>query len=115
MHLRYLIHFVGDIQQFLHCLTAVSFSSLGGDAGGNGFSLTGGWFNLYSLWDGGGGYLFDSVSWLLSTDAQNTLNAKVAAIEANHPYNYATNRSVSNPMDWAQEGLAMAQNICYVG
>src|SRR5438105_5067321 len=37
--LRYLMHFVGDIQQPLHCSTAVSASHPGGDAGGNSFSL----------------------------------------------------------------------------
>src|SRR5437867_8380785 len=60
--LRYLLHFVGDIQQPLHCSSAVFASQPNGDAGGNGFSLTGGtWNNLHSLWDSGGGYLFDSL------------------------------------------------------
>jgi hypothetical protein len=35
--LRYLLHFVGDIRQPLHCSTAVSASNRTGDAGGNGF------------------------------------------------------------------------------
>lgn len=117
VYLRYLLHFVGDIQQPLHCSTAVSSSSPGGDAGGNGFSLSGGvWSNLHSLWDSGGGSLFDSLPRPLSVAGQNTLNAKVAVIEADSPYNYTTNLgTIPNPMTWAQEGLGLAQTICYVG
>src|SRR4051812_20458499 len=56
-HLRYLLHFVGDLQQPLHCVTAMSSSSPNGDAGGNGFTFAGGsWGNMHALWDDGGGY-----------------------------------------------------------
>ena len=114
--LRFLLHFVGDIQQPLHCSTAVSAAHLTGDNGGNSFTLDSPWFNLHSLWDGGGGYLFDSVSRPLSGSAQNTLNAKVAQIEANYPYNYTTNLgTIANPMTWAQEGFNLAKTNCYVG
>ena len=113
--LRYLLHFAGDIQQPLHCCTAVTASSPGGDAGGNGFSVNG-LGNLHSLWDSGGGFLFDSLSRPLSATSKNTLNAKVASIEADYPYNYSTNLgTVPDPMNWAQEGLSLAQTICYVG
>src|SRR6185436_1833148 len=56
LYLRFLLHFVGDIQQPLHCSTAVSAARLSGDAGGNSFSINGTWNNLHSLWDAGGGY-----------------------------------------------------------
>jgi hypothetical protein len=117
MHLRYLLHYVGDIQQPLHCSTAVSAAHTGGDAGGNIFSLTGAiWSNLHSLWDQGGGYLLDSLPRPFSAATQNTLNAKVAAIEADYPYNYTTNlTTVPNPMTWATEGWSSAQSVCYVG
>ncbi len=115
--LRYLIHFVGDIQQPLHCSTAVWSSRTGGDAGGNSFYISSDdWSNLHSLWDSGGGYLFDSLSRPLSTASQNTLNAKVSAIEADYPYNYSTNLgTIPNPMTWAQEGLNLAKTVSYVG
>ena len=114
--LRYLIHFVGDIQQPLHCSTDVSAAHPAGDAGGNFFSITGGnWSNLHSLWDSGGSFLFDSLSAPLTTANQNTLNAKIALIEAAYPYNYDTNRTIPNPMTWAQEGMALAKTNCYVG
>ena len=114
--LRYLIHFAGDIQQPLHCSTAVSAAHTGGDSGGNSFTLDSPWFNLHSLWDGGGGFLFDSVSRPLSVSSQNTLNAKVALIEADYPYNYTTNLgTIPNPLTWAQEGFNLAKTNCYVG
>jgi hypothetical protein len=116
MSLRYLIHFVGDIQQPLHCSTDVSAAHPAGDAGGNLFAITGGnWSNLHSLWDSGGSFLFDSLSAPLTTANQNTLNAKIALIEAAYPYNYDTNRTIPNPMTWAQEGMALAKTNCYVG
>lgn len=114
--LRYLVHFVGDIQQPLHCSTAVSSVRHGGDAGGNSFYLGGDWSNLHSLWDAGGGYLVDYPQRPLTVGGQNTLNAKVAAIEAGNPYNYSTNLgTIPNPMTWALEGQALARNICYPG
>ncbi len=61
--LRYLLHFVGDIQQPLHCSTAVSSVRHGGDAGGNTFYITtDDWSNLHSLWDEGGGFLTDPIT-----------------------------------------------------
>lgn len=112
--LRYLVHFVGDIQQPLHCSTAVSASQPTGDAGGNGFSLKGTWSNLHYLWDDGGGYLTDSLSRPLTSANQTTLNAKVTAIEAAYPYT-PNSGTIPNPMIWAQEGMGIAQTVCYVG
>lgn len=114
--LRYLLHFVGDIQQPLHCSTAVSAALPGGDAGGNGFSVGGGiWSNLHSLWDSGGGFLLDSLSRPLSVSSRSTLNLKVAAIEVDYPYDYSAHLgTIPNPMAWAQEGMGLAQTVSYV-
>ncbi len=115
--LRYLIHFVGDIQQPLHCSTEVSAAHHGGDAGGNSFTVTG-WSNLHSLWDNGGGFLTDSVSRPLSNTAKNTLNTIVATIETDYPYNYLANTNLAtipNFMAWAQAGEQQAETNCYVG
>jgi hypothetical protein len=112
--LRYLLHFVGDIQQPLHSSDAFYASQPHGDAGGNGFYISGTWNNLHSLWDAGGGYLTDSMSRPLSSASLSTLNNKVAAIEADYPY--APNAdTIPDPMDWAQEGLGLAQTVTYVG
>jgi len=116
VNLRYLIHFVGDIEQPLHCSTAVWASRPGGDAGGNLFYINGDWSNLHSLWDSGGGFLTDSIYRPLTVTGQNILNAKVATIEADFPYDYRTNvGTIPNPMDWALEGWNLAQSICYAG
>ena len=113
-HLRQLLHFVTDMQQPLHCTTAMSAATPNGDAGGNGFGLTGGWGNLHSLWDSGGYNLTDSLTRPLSVTSQNILNNKAAVIEANHPYNYSANVGiVADPMAWAIEGVGLAQTVCY--
>lgn len=111
--LRYLLHFVGDIEQPMHCSTAVFASQPSGDAGGNGFSLTGKWSNMHSLWDAGGGYL---VNWSrpLSASSQTALNNRVAAIEADFPYN-PNPGTIPDPMDWARAGRDLARTNAYVG
>jgi len=115
--LRYLIHFVGDIQQPLHCSTAISAAHKSGDAGGNSFPVTG-WSELHALWDDGGGFLTDTVNRPLNSTAKNTLDAKVATIESDYPYNYLANTNLAtipNFMAWAQAGQGLAQTVCYVG
>jgi hypothetical protein len=112
--LRYLIHFVGDVEQPLHSSTAVFASRPTGDDGGNGFYLNGDWSNLHSLWDAGGGYLKDSVSRPLDTSGKLILSNKVAAIETAYPYTNSIG-AIPNPMDWAVEGCGLAKTVCYVG
>jgi hypothetical protein len=112
--LRFLLHFVGDIQQPLHCSTCVTASDTNGDDGGNGFSVNGSWSNLHSLWDAGGGYLTDSVGRPLNATRQTTLNNKVADVEAAYPF-VGNPGTIPDPMSWALEGWQLASNVCYVG
>jgi hypothetical protein len=112
--LRFLLHFVGDIQQPLHCSAAVFASQPNGDAGGNGFTLNGNWSQLHSLWDAGGGYVGSSISRPLSAAGQITLNNKVADVEAAYPYTKSIG-TIPDPMDWAIEGKTIAQTNSYVG
>lgn len=112
--LRYLIHCVGDIQQPLHCTAAFFAAQPNGDAGGNGFAITGTWSNLHSLWDSGGGYLNGSLPRPLSAASQTALNNKVAAIEAVHPY-VRGEGLIPDPMSWALEGKALALSVTYAG
>lgn len=114
MSLRYLIHCVGDVQQPLHCTTAFSAAQPNGDAGGNGFTVTGTWSNLHSLWDAGGGYLTDSLPRPLNASSRTTLNNKVAAIEAAHPY-VRGGDALPDPMAWALEGRDLALAVTYAG
>jgi hypothetical protein len=101
--LRYLIHFVGDIQQPLHCSTGVTTSQPTGDAGGNGFSLGSGG-NLHSFWDGGGGYLTDGAS----------VSTKAADVEAAYSYTKSVG-AIPDPMDWALESQEIARTNAYAG
>lgn len=118
VNLRFLLHFVGDIAQPLHCSTAISASFPGGDAGGNFFSVTG--FpnnnpnNLHSLWDRGCGYLADSVPRPLNATGLDIISNKVVDVETAYPYSPGA-ISVPNPMDWAVEGWNLAQSVTYVG
>jgi len=111
--LRYILHFVGDIQQPLHCSTAISAAHPNGDGGGNGFSLNGTYGNLHSLWDSGGGYVGVNLSRPLSTSGINTISNKVFECEAAYPY--SPTNGVQDPMDWALEGQNLAETVCYVG
>jgi hypothetical protein len=112
--LRYLIHFTGDIQQPLHASTAVSASSPTGDAGGNGFGISGTWNNLHSLWDAGGGFLSDSTSRPLSTAARTTISNKVAMVETAYPYS-PNPGTIPDPMTWALVSQGLAETVAYVG
>ena len=51
--LRFLIHFVGDIHQPLHCLARIDDVYPAGDKGGNGFPVPNHYSadNLHSVWD----------------------------------------------------------------
>ncbi|MBI5687855.1 MAG: S1/P1 nuclease [Verrucomicrobia bacterium] len=77
IQLRYLLHFVGDIHQPLHCATRVTDEHPGGDRGGNEFAVTGA-ANLHSYWDGGVGLLKTTIARPLTNDGI----AKLAAIKA---------------------------------
>lgn len=113
-HLRMLLHFIGDIQQPLHCSTAIWSARTGGDAGGNTFYLTGDYSNLHSLWDSGGYELTDNLSRPLSVANQSALSNKAANIETIYPYDYTANvGKVTDPLTWAQEGVGLAQAVCY--
>ena len=113
-NLRYLLHFVGDIQQPLHASDAVSSASPSGDGGGNSFSLNGPWSNLHSLWDGGGGYISNSLSRPMDTASQASLSNKVFMIETDYPFSSNVG-PIPDPMTWAQEGLGLAKTVAYVG
>jgi hypothetical protein len=114
MALRYMLHFVGDIEQPLHCSTAVWATKLGGDAGGNGFSIKGSWNNLHSLWDAGGGYLSNNYARPLTPAGQTMLSNKAATVESAYPYTMSVG-TIPDPMDWAIEGKGIAQSVSYVG
>jgi S1/P1 Nuclease len=115
LYLRFLLHFVGDIQQPLHCSTAVSAAHPTGDAGGNSFPLSNAnWSNLHSLWDSGGGYLSDFLSRPLDGTEAGTVSNLARTVESHYPYT-PNPGIIPRPMDWASEGWNLAKTVSYVG
>ena len=49
--LAFLIHFVGDVHQPLHSTSMYSHEHPGGDRGGNGYKVEGGYPGLHQVWD----------------------------------------------------------------
>jgi hypothetical protein len=121
--LRFIIHFVGDIHQPLHCSTRVDSAHPKGDQGGNGFFVrvlgTNGKVNkvkLHSYWDGG----LDSFPKgggppTFPPPPLSTIPSAASVARRGHP---ATdpNLRLDNPTDfegWAKESSALAESSAY--
>jgi len=115
--LRYVLHFVGDIEQPLHAANGISTNHPppGGDAGGNDIVIHGTWSELHALWDAGGGYLNDSgVSRPMSASGYTIISNKVADVVATYPYSPSIG-SIPDPMTWATDSYYYAETVSYVG
>lgn len=119
--LRFIIHFVGDVHQPLHCATRVSSAHPQGDRGGNLVNLkvrdqngklkT---VNLHSYWDGGIGTFPKTGAFFapppLSTIAPAAARARAGnpatdpAVKLNDPFNFQA---------WADESFALARDVTY--
>ena len=121
--LRFIIHFVGDIHQPLHCSTRVSAALPDGDRGGNMVSLkvrqpngTLKTTNLHSYWDGGIG-TFPKSGPNFSPPPLSQIPRPVAMIIRTYR---ATDPglNLSNPTDfagWAGESHQLAKDVAYKG
>ena len=119
--LRFIIHFVGDIHQPLHCATRVDSAHRDGDRGGNLVSIkipeTGGALkttNLHSYWDGGIGS-FPKSGANFAPPPLSQIPAAAARVMAGNP---ATNPALKlddpfNFSAWAAESLALAKSTAY--
>ena len=115
--LRFVIHFVGDIHQPLHCSARVDKKNPGGDQGGNLFFIkVPDRVKLHSFWDGGlnsfprGGGPPD-----FEPPPQNLIDNAVPSIVRQHP---ATNQLIhlddpTNFQAWADESSFLAQKYAY--
>ena len=121
--LRFIIHYVGDIHQPLHCSTRVDKKHREGDEGGNLFFVRipgkGGTLisvKLHSFWDGGldsfpkGGGPPD-----FEPPPQSLIDGAVGSIVKQHP---ETNQflKLDNPTDfqgWADESSWLAEKYAY--
>ena len=81
--LRYLIHFVGDIHQPLHCATRCTAARPEGDRGGNDFKVKGPG-DLHTSWDGGVG-IFAKVERPLTASGQAVIKNRAAEFQQAFP------------------------------
>lgn len=116
--LRFIIHFVGDIHQPLHCATRVSKALPEGDRGGNLVSIkvAGKKTNLHSYWDGGIGnfpktgpnFAPPPLSQIGPAAAQAMIGNPDTnpALKLDDPFNFNS---------WADESFALAKSTAYKG
>jgi hypothetical protein len=121
--LRFIIHFVGDIHQPLHCSTRVDSAHTAGDHGGNlvnvkvpganGATQT---IHLHKYWDdgiegfpkGGPGFAPPPLSKIppAAALAMRGNPATDPAVHLNSPFNFPA---------WANESLTLAKTVAYNG
>ncbi|HXD34134.1 MAG TPA: S1/P1 nuclease [Pyrinomonadaceae bacterium] len=121
--LRFIIHFVGDIHQPLHCSTKVDQAHPEGDRGGNLFSLSipdkGGkkrLTNLHSYWDGGLGSFPPTGANFAPPSLSTIPAAATLAMKANPATD--PRLKLDGPFifrDWADESFVLARDSAYQG
>ncbi len=121
--LRFIIHFVGDIHQPLHCSSRVDKANPDGDRGGNLVSINitdkngnPRTTNLHSFWDGGIGS-FPPSGPNFAPPPLNQIPAAATRARAGNP---ATGAGVNlnAPMNfkgWSEESFALAKSVAYKG
>lgn len=107
--LAYLIHFVGDIHQPLHCTELHTKSLPNGDRGGNSFSIyhkepNGDVLkNLHALWDSGV-QLFPNKNYPHNVNAPKDVHDLSLLITKDYPKSYFTEQvKVLDPSVWEEE------------
>lgn len=111
--LRFLIHFVGDAHQPLHCAELYSKEFPAGDASGNLYVIKDAYAqNLHAFWDEGLG-LFRQYG--QSYPLANKEALKLAdKIQQDYPQSFFTNQATDlNPQDWAQQSFTIAKSFVY--
>jgi hypothetical protein len=121
--LRFVIHFVGDIHQPLHCAAKVSAALPHGDQGGNLFKIkavnddgTLRDTNLHSYWDGGIGAFPRQGPNFAPPPISSIRPAADLAMKGNPETNLGL--QLDNPFNydlWADESLYLAQKYSYKG
>jgi hypothetical protein len=119
--LRFIIHFVGDIHQPLHCATQVTQELNEGDRGGNLFKIrvrdSAGKIkviNLHSYWDGGIGN-FPKTGANFAPPPQKETRAAAAQIRKLFPASDTTWKT-GDPFDfsgWANESEELGKSVAY--
>lgn len=115
--LRYLLHFVGDMHQPLHCVSRVTDTNPKGDAGGNKFYVDDGSAarrkNLHSLWDSGCG-AFAEIKRPLTDAGKSKIDAYADECLATlSDADKTAAHDGADPNKWATDGQALAKNVVY--
>ncbi|HXU08700.1 MAG TPA: S1/P1 nuclease [Blastocatellia bacterium] len=116
--LRFVIHFVGDIHQPLHCATRVDSTHPKGDQGGNLFQIKIGTqtVKLHSYWDGGlDTFPRGGPAPTFTPPALATIGPAVTAALAGHPDTDPALKLADpfNYMAWAKESEQFAKDATY--
>ena len=118
--LSYLVHFVGDAHQPLHCVSRVSRAHQDGDRGGNLYRIKyikpNGTVirNLHSLWDGGIS-LYDRLGFPSKKLTAEQIRRLALIISHEYPkyYFYDSQLKDMDPKHWCQKGKLIAQFYAY--
>lgn len=109
--LAFLSHFVGDIEQPMHCITRVTTAHPKGDQGGNLYPIQISYAtNLHSLWDQGAGlYIYDP-----NKSVPQQIQRLTQQIEQQYPEKIFTKElSDPNPHRWAESSFYIAKDFAY--
>jgi len=119
--LRFIIHFMGDIHQPLHCASRVSKSLPDGDRGGNDFFITTRdeegtrrKTKLHSFWDGGLG-TFPRMRAQFEPPPMDQIDAAADSIGQAFPFEDQEWRSATGFAAWAKESKKLAEQAVYKG
>lgn len=117
--LRYLLHYVGDIHNPLHCVARDTDAFPQGDRGGNDFrilpypGLRPEPRNLHFLWDMGAGEFPDIQRPLTKSGRDQIAEAAELALKLNPEGQILNLLRVTDPDAWAKEGLQLAKTVVY--
>lgn len=117
--LRFLLHFVGDVHQPMHCVARDTTAFPNGDRGGNEFKVgvPSGWAvdprQLHLLWDFGCGE-FMPVHRPLEKSVEAKLRAKAAGIMAEFPESRLKLVGEMDAYAWAGHGHQLARTRAYM-
>jgi hypothetical protein len=116
--LRFIIHFVGDIHQPLHCATRVRKNQKEGDQGGNLVKDITVAKNLHSYWDGGlGTFPKQGPPPNFAPPTLASVSSAVKRIVAANPASAAgiNLKDPTNFQAWADESFTLAKDVAYKG
>lgn len=110
--LRFLLHFVADIHQPMHCTTLYSAAFPEGDTGGNLFKLNVPQKNLHKYWDFGAD-LLPMLEMPLNDSGYETVQQLAKEFQTAFPIDKATANLEPRIATWASESYQTAIEVCY--